>query len=127
MYGLPSDFDPQTIVGRYLAKVSFGKGSLHLDLERNLTIGKTDLLSIVIVGRYSYVISGEKFEGNAAEPLSGVQLVSFLNNDVTETSVIGRGDLLIKFGHDKQLHVIEDDSGYESYTLYFPGEQEIVV
>lgn len=127
MYGLPPDFDPQTLVGRYLAKVGYGKGSLHLELERNLTIGKADLLSIVIVGQYSYVISGKKYEGNAAEPLSGTHLVSLLNEDVTEASVIGRGDLLMEFGRNNQLHLIEDDSGYESYTMYFPGEQEIVV
>lgn len=127
MHGLPSDFDPQTIVGRYLAKISFGKGSVHLNLERALTIGKSDLLSIVIVGHYSYVISGETFEGNGAEPLSGVKLVALLNNDVTEASVIGRGDILIEFGVNNRLHVMEDDSGFESYTMYFPGEQEIVV
>ena len=127
MYGLPSDFNPQTIVGRYLAKISFGKGSMHLDLERNLAMGKSDLLSLVIVGRYSYVISGEAYEGNGAEPSSGVKLVALLNKDVTEANVIGRGDLLIGFGLDNRLHVREDDSGFESYTMYFPGEQEIVV
>lgn len=127
MYGLPSDFDPQTIVGRYIARVSFGKGSLHLDLERNLAIGKSDLLTIVIVGHYSYVVSGEAFEGAGSEPLSGVKLVLLLNKDVTEASVIGCGDLLIDFGLDNRLHIREDDSGFESYTMYFPDEHEIVV
>lgn len=90
-------------------------------------MGKSDLLSLVIVGRYSYVLSGEAYEGSGAEPSSGVKLVVLLNKDVTEANVIGRGDLLIGFGLDNRLHVREDDSGFESYTMYFPGEQEIVV
>ena len=127
MYGLPLDFDPQKIVGRYLAKVSFGKGSVHLEFERNLTIGKSDLLSIVIIGRYSYVISGEAFEGIAAEPLTGVKLVMLLNGDVMTAKVIGRGGLVVEFGPNDRLHLMEDDTGFESYTMYFPGEDAIVV
>lgn len=127
MYGLPLDFDPQVMVGRYLAKIAFGRGSLHLDLDRVSSIGKSDLLRIVITGHYSFVIAGVAFEGNASEPISGVQLVTLLNNDVTESKGIGNGDLLIGFGHDNQLHIKEDDSGFESYAIYLPGEQEIIV
>lgn len=127
MYGLPLDFDPHVIVGRYLAKISFGRGSLHLDFDRVLAIEKSDLLSIVIVGYYSYAIADKTFEGNASEPFSGVNLVALLNNDITEAKIIGRGDFLIGFGLGNWLHIKEDDSNFESYTIHLPGEQEIVV
>ena len=42
MYGLPQDFDPGVIVGRYLAKISFGRGSLHLELSRVAAIGESN-------------------------------------------------------------------------------------
>lgn len=98
-----------------------------MDFDRVLTSGKSDLLSIVIVGHYSYVIEDKMFEGNASEPLSGVNLVVLLNNDVTEARTIGRGDLLIGFGRGNRLYIKEDNSNFESYTIHFPGEQEMVV
>jgi hypothetical protein len=127
MYGLPAGFDPTVMAGTFLTKVGFGKASLHLDLSRPEGHGRSGCASFVVVGRYSYSVAGESFDGDASQPLSGTRLVMLLNNDVTEVKVLGRGDLLIGLGPGNQIHFIDDDSGYESYAIYIPGEKEIIV
>lgn len=107
--------------------VRFGRSSLHLDLCRKGGFGEKDLIGIVILGSYAYTVANKPFEGDASIPLSGMHLVELLNCDVFEVQVHGQGDLIIGFGPGNQIQIREDDSGFESYTIHIPGQQEIVV
>ncbi|HKA40674.1 MAG TPA: hypothetical protein VKF40_01670 [Burkholderiales bacterium] len=128
MYGLPPEFDPTILVGRFLSSVSFGAGSVSLNFDQPKGPGESNRISISVVGSYtSTTVDGVKVEGTAANPLSGTFLLRLLNLDVTSAEKMGRGDLLLRFGDAQDIRLIEDETGFECYTICVPGEQPFVV
>ena len=126
MYRMPTDFDPGVLTAKYLAKLSFGQSTVHLELARAAGPGQSDLVSVVIFGRYIYEIAGATYEANASQPSSGTKLVALLNQDVSGAKVINGSDLSIEFGSGNRV-LVKEDPRFESYAIYLPGQAEIVV
>jgi hypothetical protein len=123
MYDLPDDFNPVAFVGAVLEKVSFGVGTIHLDLELNPqpTPGKSVEAAIVSL-TYIKLQSPEglhKIEVGAYADIC--KLGKLLNKSVIRASVIGRRSIKLEFGEGSSIELEDDGGNFESYHVYLPG------
>ena len=127
MYDLPPDFDFGLFADRYLFAVTFGASNVRLCLDKSSGPGIPESISVLVVGIFDLVIDGEKTHARAEDPSSGTPVVKLLDQCVTVAERVGKGGLRLRFGPQDEILLIVDDTGFEGYTIFVPGEDPYVV
>ena len=84
-------------------------------------------MRIAVGSKVRFAIDGRSGQIDPKIPADGARLTGLLNQDITDATVIGKGDLVLRFGTAGEITLQEDDSGFENYTLYLEGELPIDV
>lgn len=129
MYDLPEDFDPAIFSGGCLVKISFGVGTIHLDLELNprSTPGHSKPASIVSLSYIKLRLQDDEYKIAVGAYDDIAKLGLLLNERVTGASKVGQRTVRIWFNEDRMIELEEDGIQFESYHMYLPGSDLIVV
>ncbi len=129
MHDLPESFDPRVFVGACLEMISFGVGSIHLNFNLQSGAGPGECKGAAVVS-YSGVVldvGGESTQIEIGAYADISRLGDFLNQDVVGAVLVGPQALRLMFEGGASLLLSDDESGYESYAIYLPGQNEIDV
>lgn len=124
---LRSSIDRTDFIGRYLAEVGFGVGTISLRLASSGQPGASSMAVIVISGQLSVTINGSNCIGDAPAPELAVVISKLLNESITEVNVDEMSCVCIVFGADRCMKICPDPNGFESATISIPGKDVLVV
>jgi hypothetical protein len=129
MYDLPDDFDPSCFVGGYLSLISFGVGTIHLNLELSAARmpGALTRASITSNSTVRLITSAREWPIRIGEYAEIARLGILLNENITNAAKIGPRSIRVEFGEAGAVQFDDDGSGYECYQLSVPGSDMIVV
>jgi len=118
MYGLPSSVSLSFLEGRTLLQVCIGLHDLILNFDGDTTI--TVCSSIGYSTTFAQVKRYVDFRQSATV------LCTFLGTTIRAAKNAGDGTLALEFTKGRTLHLYDDSTDYESYTIKH-GDQLIVV
>ena len=123
MYDLPDDFNPVAFVGAVLERISFGIGTIHLDLELNPrpTPGKFMEAAIVSLSYIKLQLPEGLYKIKVGAYADIGKLGKLLNESVIRASVIGRRSIKLEFSEGSSIELEDDGGNFESYHVYLPG------
>lgn len=125
MFKLPPDFERSDFVGKYLAEIGVGIGTVSLNF-RKLGLSGLDAISCVTMhGDFSCCIEGVEHWGRASDPGTATELTIFLNLDVTDFMADDCFAFRIRFGQAGEIRVPQDSEEFESFEILIPGKAEI--
>lgn len=129
MYELPKDFDPTVFVGACLELISFGVGSIHLqfNLRRGAGPGERQEATIVVYSGVGLMQGTVKTDILVGAYPDVAKLGDLLNLDVVAASASNGQTLRMQFEGGRELTFSADGSGYECYSIYLHGVEEINV
>ena len=118
MHGLPKDFDGSVFVGKEVMQVCFTVNQVSIHFE--------DAMGITAEGPLCHSLTMDD-EGTTYEPpIRNGELQGLVGHAVTEATVIGPGDLRLRFDDGQSLIFCDDTPAYESYHIRL-GDKEIHV
>jgi len=129
MYELTTDFDEQVFMGRYLSSLNIGAFSTSLIFAHpQSAAGTEDTITVSIQGDVIFSVAGHEHFGRAEDPASLAAMVPLLMKEVRGVRRVGKSSLLINFGGNDHLTLAAEDSAdFESYVIYIPGRDILVV
>ena len=120
MYGLDSSTRLDGLCGRTLVQIAFSMFQLILNLNNG------DSFSIQGTCRVLSEDGKTLAEWRPEELCDFRDFAPFLNRDIIEYVVPGDGSIRLHFSNQKWLEILEDNEGFESYTISI-GKRLIVV
>jgi len=129
MYDLPESFDPSVFVGACLEMISFGVGSIHLNfnLQSGAGPGERKEAAVVSYSGIALDLGGESIPIEIGAYADIARLGELLNQDVVGAVLVGPQGFRLMFERGASLLLSGDESGFESYAIYLPGQREIDV
>jgi len=118
MYGLPRDVSLDFFPGKTLIQVCFGPHDLIFNFDGDV--------SVSVMSSVGYEgADGQRYHHDDYRQIAPIVL-GLLNQSVTSATGDEAGTLTLKYSGGGTLHVYDDSSEYESYTIR-NGEQMIIV
>lgn len=111
MDGLPIDVDLSFFVGRKLEAVLIGRHHGRLLFDQDVAIEVSD-----DIGHRSRV--GETDAVYSTDAAAGPSLLTFLDEMITDVSVVDPSTLLLRFSNGETLELYVTTAEYESYVIH---------
>lgn len=126
MFKLPSDFEKNDFVGKFLAEIGLGIGTISLNFRKASQLGPDSESFVTLHADFSCCVVGAEQSCLASEPVTASVLTAFLNADVTDFTVDDRFAFRICFGQLGEVRGPQHPDGFESFAILIPGKAEIV-
>lgn len=122
-----NSIDHTDFVGRYLAEIGLGVGTISLRLATSGGPGASSAVVVVISGEFSLTIDGHDYSGRAPAPELAMAVSTLLNESITEVTIDERSRARFTFGPNRFIEIHPDPSGFESATINIPGKNTFVI
>ena len=118
MYGLPSNFDASIFVEHELEQICFS--------ATNVTLHFGDGVSISVLSAVAYSLSSTDPRQVESVPVSYSGLMRLIGKRVLSAESEVDGHVILRFSGGAELHLRDDSTNYESYSIRV-GNREIIV
>ena len=118
--------DRVDFVGRYLAEIGLGAGTISLRLANLGRPGATSMVLVVISAPVVLHVGGTRSE-LAPTPESVSALSPLLNEDITDVQLDGNSRIHIEFGPGRFIEICSDPNGLETASVSVPGKEGLVI
>lgn len=116
----------EDLVGRYVAEIGLGAGTVSLRLA-GLGRPGTASTALVVISASAVLHMTNQDHELAPTPASVTALAPLLNEDVTDAQIDADSRVCIYFGADRFIEICRDANGLESASINVPGRDGLVI
>ena len=120
MYGLRKDIDLQFLKGRELEQIAIGLYQVIFSFDENVAIS--------VEGQFKFFDGSREWiwkqEPNCTE--AAAKTVALLGQNIERFEAHEDGTLILSFGSNKRLTILDSSKEYQSYDITRPGQTIVV-